>query len=217
MESPFGDDELKIAVIGGGTGSFTLLSALKNHTSKIAAIVTIVERDFIERGRGHDLLMKHARKIIDYAVAEDMLLAMFTYGASSPDRNDQKWADAKAWQLAKISAAGLDDLPAYVCNQKDKAAKIMKWYEEGDGFYLPASMSPEVDLQTVARRIILLDDKTASFASLMRPLFGIRVTPEDEANQHDFQSGHLPGGVVAVHGMIEALGAIKAFRSVVAD
>lgn len=69
-------------------------------------------------------------------------------------------ADAKAWQLAKISAAGLDDLPAYVCNRKDKAAKIMKWYEEGDGFYLPASMSPEVDLQTVARRIMLFDDET---------------------------------------------------------
>ncbi|QQS21512.1 YvcK family protein [Candidatus Saccharibacteria bacterium] len=43
MESPFGDDELKIAVIGGGTGSFTLLSALKNHTSKIAAIVTMAD------------------------------------------------------------------------------------------------------------------------------------------------------------------------------
>ena len=36
MNEPFGGDELKIAVIGGGTGSFTLLSALKDHTDQLA-------------------------------------------------------------------------------------------------------------------------------------------------------------------------------------
>ncbi len=35
--------EPKIAVIGGGTGSFTLLSALKDHTSKIAALVNMAD------------------------------------------------------------------------------------------------------------------------------------------------------------------------------
>src|SRR5574344_710402 len=35
--------EIKIALIGGGTGSFTLLSALKNHTSQIAALVNMVD------------------------------------------------------------------------------------------------------------------------------------------------------------------------------
>jgi uncharacterized cofD-like protein len=43
MDSPFGIDELKIAVIGGGTGSFTLLSALKEYTTKIAAIVNMAD------------------------------------------------------------------------------------------------------------------------------------------------------------------------------
>jgi uncharacterized cofD-like protein len=36
-------DGIKIAVIGGGTGSFTLLSALKNHTSHIAALVNMAD------------------------------------------------------------------------------------------------------------------------------------------------------------------------------
>ncbi len=43
MEEPFkktGND-IKIAVIGGGTGSFTMLSALKNHTKQLAAIVSM--------------------------------------------------------------------------------------------------------------------------------------------------------------------------------
>lgn len=40
---PFQPDQIKIAVIGGGTGSFTLLSALKNHTSQIAALVNMVD------------------------------------------------------------------------------------------------------------------------------------------------------------------------------
>ena len=43
MNDPFAKSEIKIAVIGGGTGSFTLLSALKNHTSQIAAIVNMVD------------------------------------------------------------------------------------------------------------------------------------------------------------------------------
>lgn len=43
MDTPFGNDDIKIAVIGGGTGSFTLLSALKAYTSKIAAIVNMAD------------------------------------------------------------------------------------------------------------------------------------------------------------------------------
>jgi uncharacterized cofD-like protein len=45
MEEPFkktGHD-IKIAVIGGGTGSFTMLSALKRHTKQLAAIVNMVD------------------------------------------------------------------------------------------------------------------------------------------------------------------------------
>lgn len=43
MKEPFARRELKIAVIGGGTGSFTLLSSLKNHTSQIAALVNMAD------------------------------------------------------------------------------------------------------------------------------------------------------------------------------
>lgn len=43
MKEPFAPIETKIAVIGGGTGSFTLLSALKDHTSQIAAIVNMAD------------------------------------------------------------------------------------------------------------------------------------------------------------------------------
>jgi len=43
MKDPFEPTKLKIAIIGGGTGSFTLLSALKNHTSQIAALVNMAD------------------------------------------------------------------------------------------------------------------------------------------------------------------------------
>ena len=43
MKEPFAPNELKIAVIGGGTGSFTLLSSLKDHTSRIAALVNMAD------------------------------------------------------------------------------------------------------------------------------------------------------------------------------
>lgn len=43
MKDPFAKNDIKIAVIGGGTGSFTLLSALKLHTSQLAAIVSMAD------------------------------------------------------------------------------------------------------------------------------------------------------------------------------
>lgn len=43
MNDPFTPNEIKIAVIGGGTGSFTLLSALKHHTKQLAAVVNMVD------------------------------------------------------------------------------------------------------------------------------------------------------------------------------
>lgn len=43
MKDPFAPTELKIAVIGGGTGSFMMLSALKGLTSQIAAIVSMAD------------------------------------------------------------------------------------------------------------------------------------------------------------------------------
>ncbi len=43
MEEPFARDGLKIAVIGGGTGSFTLLQSLKNYSNSIAAIVNMAD------------------------------------------------------------------------------------------------------------------------------------------------------------------------------
>lgn len=43
MRDPFEKHDIKIAVIGGGTGSFTLLSALKRHSKQLAAIVNMVD------------------------------------------------------------------------------------------------------------------------------------------------------------------------------
>jgi len=43
MKEPFAPTEYKITVIGGGTGSFTLLSSLKDRTSQIAALVNMAD------------------------------------------------------------------------------------------------------------------------------------------------------------------------------
>lgn len=43
MNDPYPRNNLKIAVIGGGTGSFTLLSALKEYSHSIAAIVNMAD------------------------------------------------------------------------------------------------------------------------------------------------------------------------------
>ncbi len=41
--SPFAKQDVKVVVIGGGTGSFTLLTGLKRHTKQLAALVNMVD------------------------------------------------------------------------------------------------------------------------------------------------------------------------------
>lgn len=43
MDEPFVKNDIKIAVVGGGTGSFVMLSALKKHTKQLVAIVNMVD------------------------------------------------------------------------------------------------------------------------------------------------------------------------------
>jgi uncharacterized cofD-like protein len=43
MDEPYPRDGLKIAVIGGGTGSFTLLQSLKDYSHSVAAIVNMAD------------------------------------------------------------------------------------------------------------------------------------------------------------------------------
>lgn len=43
MKEPFARNDVKIAVIGGGTGSFTLLSSLKYQTKQLAALVNMAD------------------------------------------------------------------------------------------------------------------------------------------------------------------------------
>ena len=43
MKDPFQKNDIKIAVIGGGTGSFTILSALKKYTKHLAALVNMAD------------------------------------------------------------------------------------------------------------------------------------------------------------------------------
>ena len=43
MNEPFAKNEIRIAVVGGGTGSFIILSALKKYTKQLAAIVNMAD------------------------------------------------------------------------------------------------------------------------------------------------------------------------------
>lgn len=49
MNEPFLKNDIKVAVIGGGTGSFTMLSALKKYTKQLVAIVNMVD-EAVARG-----------------------------------------------------------------------------------------------------------------------------------------------------------------------
>ena len=168
-----------------------------------------VAKEFIARGRREQLLMPGTSKLLDYAEENEIHLGIMTYGASTPDHEAQTWKDADAWQRSKAqSELSLAKLAIEVCDQKRKGRVIANW-RRGDEIWLPDSLTVEEGTQTVVERGILVDDKTDSFRGLDELTDGVRVTPEDTANQIEYQKGELPVDVVAVHGMTEALGALK--------
>lgn len=145
---------------------------------------------FIEEAKRHDVLMPYARELFAVLNEKHALYGFVTYGV-------------EAWQLAKLEASGLVDVPCEVTGIKEKSVLLSGWKHGGDYFTIPPALSPGADT-VVARSLVFLDDKAISFKGLPDGVRGIRVRPAGKPLLVS-QAGPLPPEVTEVEGLQGAI------------
>ncbi len=105
------------------------------------------------------------------------------------------WGNSN-WQLAKIQAAGMDNLPCLITKQKEKGKLIASWWT-GAGYKLPAELGGGV-----YQKLLLIDDRWASFDGAPSDLLKIYYNQQFDALSDD---------VVRIDNLRQAIDLIKNF------
>lgn len=107
---------------------------------------------FIAATAHDDMLLPFARELIDYLQKRQYRFGIVTYGG-------------RIWQLTKMSAAGLIELPHIVTSVKEKGVLLASWVQEDSSFLIPRELTGDED-DVRARRLVFIDDKPISFTGL---------------------------------------------------
>ena len=166
----------------------TLDRLLETHKSKVSWLE--VEQAFIQEARQtKGVFEPYAQDLLKLLDDKQIPYGIITYGN-------------EAWQLAKIEAADLGDVPHLVTRIKEKGALLAGW-KEGNSFIIPPAMTRDFKPLTVDS-IVFLDDKAVSFQDIPEGVRGIFVrSPTRELLPS--QMGTLPSGVETVQGLNGAI------------
>lgn len=130
-----------------------------------------------------DMLLPGAAELLGALRSQPLKYGILTYG--NP-----------LWQRLKLSAVQLQRIPHIVMTTKDKGRLIGGWQGQ-DGFSLPSRLGGGT-----AERIVLIDDKAASFEAFPGvPSWGYWVLPEGP--ELPSQQGRVPGNVSRVSSLYE--------------
>jgi hypothetical protein len=172
--------------------SFKLINTLDHllRASKGSVNWLDVERAFIKEARETDgILEPYATDLLKSLDDRHIPYGILTYGN-------------EAWQLTKVEAADLINVPHLVTRIKEKGQLLAGW-KHGDLFVIPPAMTKDFQPLTVDS-IVFLDDKAVSFQDIPEGVRGICVrSPFRELLPS--QRGDLPSGVETVSGLNEAV------------
>lgn len=119
-----------------------------------------IEHAFIREGRSRSLLLPGARELMDSITRrDDATFGILTYGSIKGQR-------------MKITAAGLQDVPCMITQQKHKGELIASW-KQPDGYHIPSELGDRV-----ASEIVFVDDRIFSFEGLPEEVIGYWITEE---------------------------------------
>jgi len=145
-----------------------------------------IERQFLKEAKKQNVLMDHARELLDILESKHTRYGILTYGI-------------EAWQLVKLEASGLMAIPHEITHIKEKGMVMRGWVRPDGTFAIPPGMGG-----LVAQSITFLDDKAVSFTNLPRGIKGIRIQPVDQPLL-PAQVGALPASVTEVKGLAGAI------------
>ena len=150
-----------------------------------------IMRMFVAEAQMQDVLEPYAGELLKYLRDEGCRYGIVTYGGD-------------AWQLAKLDAAGLAEIPHLVTHDVEKSRLIRSWQTQ-DGFLIPRPVGGSVPI--LARSLVFIDDKPVSFVGLPEEVRGIcAIAPG--ASWPDEILQQLPSNVsvtYGLHGAIELL------------
>jgi hypothetical protein len=149
-----------------------------------------LQRLFVEEVKKHEVLEPYARELIAILDKKHLPYGIVTYGVET-------------WQLAKLIACNLIEVPYEITRIKKKGELFKGWKHNNSSFTIPPGLFKGPGT-LVARSVVFLDDKAVSFQGIPEGVRGIRVKQLDKPVFLS-QAGPLPAGVEEVEGILEAI------------
>ncbi len=138
-----------------------------------------LQQQFIHESRSLNMLLPGAAALLEFLDGRGDRYGILTYG--NP-----------LWQHLKLSASGFNRVKRIVTTNKHKGVLISTWQQRSGVFALPSELGGGV-----AARVVLIDDKAASFDGFPgEPSCGYQVL--DYAAALPAQLGRVPRNVVHV-------------------
>lgn len=157
---------------------------LKDRQLDVNQIWGKIEAAFLEQAKREDLLEPYAKELLDVLTDRGLSFGILTYGGFE-------------WQSAKLKATGLSRVPHIITSYKEKGRTIASWQRTDGTFLIPQILMKD----TLAWKIILIDDKPVSFVGIPAGVDGVCVAPRAPKEEIDA----LPPTVVVVTGLKQAI------------
>lgn len=155
-----------------------------------------IQQVFIRQARKQNLLEPGAADFLRILNEKKIPYGIVTFGG-------------EAWQLAKIEAARLMDVPHIVTHIQEKGRILSGWKHEDGRFIIPPALTRDFQPLHVSK-IVFLDDKPKSFIGIPDGAQGVHVRPltvNDSSRSHsqiDLLPPHIKS-VVGLQGAIDLL------------
>lgn len=144
-----------------------------------------IKRDFIDESKHYTMLAPHAGELLAALDARGIQYGIVTYGMD-------------IWQLTKLAAAGLGNVPHLVTHDVVKGNLFSSWQLASGHFLIPRILGGVKGL--IAKRIVFVDDKPISFGNVPPEVIGICALAPGVVWSDD-QLAKLPNTVSVTEGM----------------
>jgi hypothetical protein len=155
-----------------------------------------IQRIFVYECQAHDMLNPYGADLLNILRSHAIPFGIVTFGGD-------------AWQLSKLAAAGLSDIPHIVTHEEKKGRLLRSWQRSDGAFLLPPVLGGET--KVVTQRLVFIDDKPKSFVGLPEEVVGIcAISPGVIWPSKVLRD--LPDNVRVVKGLHDAIELIKSHK-----
>ena len=146
-------------------------------------------QQFIKTAQTQNMLEPYAHALLAILDAKRIPYGILTFGS-------------EAWQLAKLEASNMIEVPHLVTHLETKGILLSGWRKGENEFIIPPALTRDFQ-PLIVKSIVFLDDKVMSFYDMPPEVQGVHITGVGTPLKS--QGGDLPAGVVSVQGLYGAI------------